>query len=348
MRDLCVIRNAVRADDGAYAMVFAVLMVVLLGLGAFTVDAGSLYAERRTLQGAADAGALAGVQELPGSPSTAAGMSNDYAGRNVAGIGIPDPQITSQVIGNDTVQCSVQHIDRELWFARFLGHNTTSVGARAIAKVQSPSAYSAGVMPFGIMSCDPSGTAPFGYSFGQSVRLKQPSQQGEAGNFQFLSLTDPPGEHDGAVDITRALSGGGVPNPVYLNTNYFTKTGINGTTVSRSLGSWIGGDDCTFSEVAQMADDGLVELLQADCPRLIVCPIIVFPGPPVTFNWSDIEGSKLVRVIGFSYFFVEAIGTTGNDCWVDGRFVRPIGPETDVMEWGAVDPLGAIGYRLVE
>lgn len=342
------IMRALHADDGAYAVLFAVMMIVLLALGAFTIDAGALYSERRSLQGAADAGALAGVQELPGAPGSAVTISNDYAGRNVGTLGVTDADISSRVIGDDTVECTVRDAVRELMFARFLGIHTASVGAKAVAKIQSPSAFSDGVMPFGIMSADPSGTAPFGYGFGDSVRLKQPSQTGEAGNFQFLSLTDPPGEHDGAIDITRALSGGGVPNPVYLNTDYFTKTGINGATVARSLAEWIGADDCTFAEVAEQREDGLVEMLQPDCHRLIVCPIIMFPGPPALYNWSDIEGTKEITVIGFAYFFIENIGTVGNDCYVDGRFVRPIGPETDVMEWGPVDPLGAVGYRLVE
>ena len=68
-------------DSGATAVLFAVMIVVLLGLGAFAIDAGALYSERRSLQGAADAGALAGVQELPGSPSSAAGAAVAFAGR---------------------------------------------------------------------------------------------------------------------------------------------------------------------------------------------------------------------------------------------------------------------------
>ena len=91
-------------------------------------------------------------------------------------------------------------------------------------------------MPFGIMSHEPSGTSPFGYAFGELVTLKQPAQQGEAGNFQFLSLTDPPGGHDGANDINGALSGGGVDNAVYLDTLYNTRTGMTGSNVTKNLG----------------------------------------------------------------------------------------------------------------
>jgi len=46
-------------EDGAIVVIVAVLMVVMVGLGALVVDTGSLYWEKRQLQNAADAGALA-------------------------------------------------------------------------------------------------------------------------------------------------------------------------------------------------------------------------------------------------------------------------------------------------
>jgi len=329
-------------------MVVVVLLAVLLGLGAFSIDAGMLYSERRSLQGAADAGALAGVRELPGSPGTAPGVAIAFANRNVDGLGVSDPSVSAQLLGGNRVECIVNDPVRPLLLARFINHTTTGVGARAVAAAQSPTSYAHGVMPFGIMSAEPSGTAPFGYPFGASVRLKQPAGKGESGNFQFLSLTNPPGGHVGANDIRYALENGGVPNPVYLNTLYNTKTGINGKNVSKALNEWIAGDGHSFAEVCELKEDGFVELLDPDCPRLIICPIIVSPGPPVQYNWDDIEGSKPVLVIGFAYFYVESVGTQGNECYVDGRFVRPLGPDEDVDEWGPIDPFGAVGFRLVE
>lgn len=342
------ITRALSDDSGVTAVVVAVLIVVLLGLGAFFIDTGALYSERRSLQGAADAGALAGVHELPGDSAAAVVSSNGYATRNATGLGVSAPVVTSEVRGNDTVVCVVRDPQRQLMFARFLGQETARVGATAVAKVQSPAAYGRGVMPFGIMSAEPSGTSPFGYPFGVTVTLKQPAGEGESGNFQFLALTDPPGGHYGNSDITFALSNGGVPNPVYLNTLYNTKTGVNGRTVSRSLERWIDGDTCSFGDVARQEEDGYVTLLDEDCHRLVVCPIIVAPGPPVQYNWDDINGSKPVLVIGFAYFFIESVGTTGNDCYVTGRFIKPIDPHDDVLIWGPVDPYGAIAYRLVQ
>ena len=175
-----------------------------------------------------------------------------------------DPTITARVLGGNRVECVARDASRPLMFARFINHDTARVGARAVAAVQSPSSFSRGVMPFGIMSMEPSGTAPFGYPFGASVRLKQPAGDGESGNFQFLSLTNPPGGHVGASDIRWALENGGVPNPVYINTLYNTKTGINSKNVSKALNNWIQGDGHQFDEVCQLNEDGFVELLDPD------------------------------------------------------------------------------------
>lgn len=74
-------------DDGAIAVIVAVLLVVFTGLGVIVLDVGSLYAERRQLQNAADAAALAVVVDCP-SPtqcdtSTAAtGLAGGYANAN--------------------------------------------------------------------------------------------------------------------------------------------------------------------------------------------------------------------------------------------------------------------------
>lgn len=53
-------------DDGAIAVVVALLAVVLFGFGALVIDVGALYSERRQLQVGADAAALAIAQACAG------------------------------------------------------------------------------------------------------------------------------------------------------------------------------------------------------------------------------------------------------------------------------------------
>jgi len=55
-----------RIDDerGGIAVTVAILLVVMIGLGALVLDVGNLYWERRQLQNSADASALAAAQDL--------------------------------------------------------------------------------------------------------------------------------------------------------------------------------------------------------------------------------------------------------------------------------------------
>lgn len=55
--------HRVTKDEGATAVIVAILMTVLLGMGAIVIDVGSWYAERRQLQNGADAAALAVAPE---------------------------------------------------------------------------------------------------------------------------------------------------------------------------------------------------------------------------------------------------------------------------------------------
>jgi Flp pilus assembly protein TadG len=74
-----------RRDDGAVAVLVAVCMVALLAVGAFVLDVGRIYAERRQLQNGADAATLAVVMDchLPaGCAATAGTKAADKANQN--------------------------------------------------------------------------------------------------------------------------------------------------------------------------------------------------------------------------------------------------------------------------
>ena len=59
-------------EDGQMLILFVLALGVLMGMVAMTVDVGLILHERRSLQNAADAAALAGVQELPDSSAAIA------------------------------------------------------------------------------------------------------------------------------------------------------------------------------------------------------------------------------------------------------------------------------------
>lgn len=72
-----------RQDDGAVAVMTALLALVLFGMAALVVDAGAFYAERRELQNGADAAALAVAADCAtGACGAYATTSGAYADAN--------------------------------------------------------------------------------------------------------------------------------------------------------------------------------------------------------------------------------------------------------------------------
>ena len=82
----------IRSERGQAFVFVAVILTGLIGMSALVVDVGSWYRADRKLQTAADAGALAGAQELPLNQSLAKSTAEQYAKTNYTGI--PTPTVT--------------------------------------------------------------------------------------------------------------------------------------------------------------------------------------------------------------------------------------------------------------
>ena len=78
-----------RNDSGQVVVFVVVLLTVLLGMAALVIDGGSWWQSQRHLQTAADAGALAGAQNLPTDQSGATANAISFAQQNFAGLAAP-------------------------------------------------------------------------------------------------------------------------------------------------------------------------------------------------------------------------------------------------------------------
>lgn len=130
-------------DDGAFAVLFAILLVVIIGFAALAVDVGYWYASKRQLQTAADAAALAGCNDL------ARGRSNviiwttveDYAGRNFGRpLDLPECSVVPPAanglsdIGTNFVKVTVES-DSPAFLSRVLGQDRVMIRAQSIARI---------------------------------------------------------------------------------------------------------------------------------------------------------------------------------------------------------------------
>jgi hypothetical protein len=147
-------RRLTRGEDGAVAVITALLMVLLLGMAAIVIDIGAIYAERFQLQNGADAAALAIAQDCAaGNCANASATATGLAGKNSHdGVSAAAATISGKTV---TVKTSTATPDGgsaiRHWFAPILGIASTTVEAVAKASWGSPS--KASVFPFTAPRC---------------------------------------------------------------------------------------------------------------------------------------------------------------------------------------------------
>jgi len=271
-------------------------MVVILGFAAMAVDVGLFLHEKRELQNAADAAALAGVQELPNLPGDAQAMAEEWAENN--GIGADELEaieISTTYATNDTITVQVKR-EVPFVFARVLGLTSDTMRADASARVGSPT-IGTGAMPWGLRESYKE-WAEDEVGFGEPVVLMESAGGGASGAFGALCLD---GEHCGA-DVYRDVVEEGAE--VDLQEFYFMKTGVIPGPTDQGLDARFTGEstECdTFDEVFQQVGEDDWAFTSNTC------------NP-----WAD-EGSGSRRVVLApvvpDYYFDEC---GGSSCPVDG------------------------------
>lgn len=128
-------KTQIRSDSGQTLVLVALMIIVLLGVAALAIDVGSLYGERRNMQNAADAAALAGAGELclGRTYEQANDMAVHYAVvRNDADQAFPVPTVAGNLRSMTvTVQKTANH-----FFARIFTSGSSEVMASATARCE--------------------------------------------------------------------------------------------------------------------------------------------------------------------------------------------------------------------
>lgn len=332
-------------DEGAVAVLVAVMLVVLLGMAALAVDAGALYSERRQMQTAADAAVLAGVMELPASPDSAVATAQQYVELNTSGADNVSFEVRSTWASNDTIVAVVQDSDMQMFFARLLGIDTTPVGAHATAMIGSPRTYGSGLMPFGIVA---NGTmsSPYGYAGGEVIPLVVDTGDQSQGNWHYVDLTP---YTEGANQTKTVISNGGTTEPVSIGTIIDTQPGSPNNPNFKAMTNYLSTTCATHGPEA-LRYDAVREVYEpfhasdgTPCNRLITCPIIITTqGDP--YDWDELAGASVpVQIVGFVNMFVSN-NPQASDGTLLATFVQVV-PD-DVLTPGSYIPYGGIMYWL--
>ncbi len=297
-------------EGGSVLPLMALSLATLLGFGALVTDVGFLYLQRRILQNAADAAALAAAPELPDTPGAAQRVALDYASRN--GVSAPGDmvfvEIVTTFVTDDSIRVTATR-SAPLFFAGVLGIGEGEVSASATA-VTGMLGSTRGLLPFGVRNpTDLPGCVPlieFCFDFGQLSTLKSGPGGQYLGNFQALAIDGP------GADVYRRTIHSGSLTSVTAGSYVPTETGNLVGPTRQGLEDRLANNTQTFAQVVQPPADGSsYVILDPNSPRLVLIPIIQ----------ELVSPNEDVLVLGFGLFFVDDTEFQGNDTYLYGYFI---------------------------
>ncbi|MEK0153477.1 pilus assembly protein TadG-related protein, partial [Arthrobacter oryzae] len=150
------------SEKGAAGVLVAVMVLVLLGVGAIAVDVGQIYAERAELQNGADAGALAGAHICSGAggctqadaDAVAAALVNQNSKDGVSNVRFVDLSVPGEVtVSTSTVNAANGSGFLSRLFTNALNTPDVGVGATATANWLYPT-RGRSILPLTFAPCE--------------------------------------------------------------------------------------------------------------------------------------------------------------------------------------------------
>lgn len=361
-------KKATGRQSGQVLILAALGMAAMLGFAALTIDVGLYFEDRRHLQNAADAAALAGAAELPDDPASATSKAREWALKHgVEASEIKKIEVRSDLAANDTVYIEVEQ--QFNWvFGRVLGMTTDGVGADAAARVGS---FSGGndFLPWALLTSDRDCLDASGDpKFGSTCVVKVGAGDATTGWYGALDADGTGGGSneykqniiDGSVDWNYCIAGDPSPSCAGAHTTIGSLSGDKvGPTDSGIIERLAQGAQCDtsgngiddFNEVLSPnpAGDPTYLVSCPDSPWLIIVPIVDYSSTPV--HEVTIRGWMLAYLKG--YRCISTVGgsgkCSGTGHWeVELQMVDAIYSQASGF-LGAYDPNSAIMVRrLVE
>lgn len=274
--------NRKNGERGAVTVIIAVTLGALLAIAALAIDAGMLYQERRQLQTAVDAAALAAAQEVAeGRASTAEAIAREYVAGNSES-GITSVSVTYPAANQVRVSAGTS---RELFFARTFGVDDAALSATASAGF-GPAGALSDLVPFLVPSAYIAPHIGVGNTF--SIEL---------GNDRPLPDTGGQGGYFWLCDF--ANSGGG--------TSTFADWIVNGYPGTVSIGSVVNG-----TGVKDALKGAIAERMYENSSIII----------PVYDSTEGMGSKGEYHVVGFAEFVITGFKFQGNPKTITGYFTN--------------------------
>jgi hypothetical protein len=319
-------------SQGQALIYVTIMMMTLLAFAALVVDGGMIFMNRRQMQNAVDAAALAGAQNLPLGPNDPLGarpVACDYAmstDKNfVSDMTVDcsdqapsgseacnanpsvDILVCQTYIPNDTVRVTAHKTFDPLFGA---GLGWTSINIRTQAAAVLGSIHSACVAPFFQTQdlLEASGVWDgSGVELNRATIMKTSSGDANSGNFLALELPGGGGANawSDAIASTSRCQGDDAPQTSgTAETKTGNMVGPFDSGMKRRKDSWVAQGNCPSTNARDYLDEetgrlwnGELELTPSTCYRMIVIPLLAGTS-------TDYNGHTTAGVRGFLTFYI--------------------------------------------
>lgn len=240
-----MLRKLIQQENGNSLALVGILFTIFVGFTAMVTDLGLLYVTRAQLGVAVDAGALAGVQELPRFPDRALEKAKEYAINN----GANEESLVITISDDNRLINVYARKEVNFLFATILGLSSSNVSNESTASIFPVSSVDSAV---------PLGIGDFEFEFGETYTLKFGADGGVEGWRGILQLTGP-GARNYETDLAHGFNG-----TLRVGDILTVETGNISNPTKRAIDYRIG----------QCTDGCTVENFDRDCPRILKIPVI--------------------------------------------------------------------------
>lgn len=303
------LNSVLKNQKGTSTIFFAIMLTVIVGFAAVSVDIGIITYEKAKLANTVDSAALAGVQELVTDSTNTLNVINNYISKN-------NSNLKGTTINVDEVSRSVEVKAVKTvnsYFAKIFGKETQDVEALAQAKVENISAIS-GARPIAVVQQT--------FIYGNLYTLKEGAGDGYSGNYAAIAL----GGGGASIYEDNLLYGYG--GTITVGNTIPTETGVIAKKTEKSIKTLV--DSC--NHIPQCAHT----YYNKNCSRIIFIPVV---------DTLEVNGKKYVKVLGFATFFLEGAVNTGGQTDITGRFITY---QADGETSPGINDYGTYGIKLVK
>ena len=275
-------------ESGQTLVLMALSLVAILGIVALSIDGGMAYAQRRHMQTAADAAAIAGAESLLISGENAARKrAVEFANANGANITVDDVIIDygdTKSLSADTTLTVNTFKDAPTSLASVLGITSIGVAATATAAF-TPLGGVGDLLPFAIAEQD--------FVIGKTYDLYEKDTMFGPGNFGYVDFPQSLGETQHGHNSVNVL--------------------INEIEHPEDSGYWMVGDlvyGLTGSMASKKIQNAVEEWIGKEATIIVARQ---------TYGQGD---SLQYEISGFARFVVTGVYKKGNDRYISGYFTE--------------------------